>query len=668
MIKVSAEHKVAIAAASPSRGRSIAGSVAPLIDDVQATVGAIARFAKREKFYPSWLDTSERDQIPFADPWQRVGWAVTALTIIEALTTKQSPDIDRALAWFEGPRSGKRSRTWGGVDGFLDRICSSATIGHLLPYLLDTYGRTSRLDVMRDESLRGQRSARKEIGSFYTPADVAYFMAATIARDAGAEGNPSSPTCWFDPATGSGVFLAACVRREKDLGVTNTARFAIRNLFGTDISPQACDFAAFTVLHEVIGEATVAPVTIWQALRRNIIALDALTLLESPLGEREALKRLFPNLDGPLRLICNPPYANAPGEPTRIGRTAVRSLYLPFVEMGWRIAGGPLDASVLVVPLALGANTTAEHRRTRAAMSAAGGRWTMLFFDRQPHALFGEEAKTRATIAIRRPGPRPADIWTSGLLKWTSRQRGQILSEDRAVDLGRAKITRLVPKLSTDEEVRLYRRLSEYQLRRPDRPTIEKAAPDEIVGTALSKDVFVGGTAYNFLNVFRNYPDHLSWRGELSSSGIHKLCFGSAVDADVATALISSRTAFWLWHTECDGFHVPAWFLDEMPLLDLPFDKGARLELAKLGEQIWTGLQEDILVSNNRNRLTFAFRPSRISELRSQADQIILASLGATEAELRTLSEFEFRVVSIDGTKRAARSSPSVAIIQKGSS
>jgi hypothetical protein len=47
---------------------------------------------------------------------------------------------------------------------------------------------------------------------------------------------------------------------------------------------------------------------------------------------------------------------------------------------------------------------------------------------------------------------------------------------------------------------------------------------------------------------------------------------------------------------------------------------------------------------------------------------MILASLGATEAELRTLSEFEFRVVSIDGTKRAARSSPSVDIIQKGSS
>jgi hypothetical protein len=668
MIDPSPEHQAIIAAASPSRGRSIAGSVAPLIDDVHAAVGAITRFAKRTKFVPLWLDTSDRDTIPFADPWERVGWAITALAIVEAVAAKLPPDIDRALAWFEGERSTDARKSWGGADAFLQRVCSNADIGPLLPYLLDTYGRTSRLDVIRDETLRGQRNARKAIGSFYTPADVAYFMAAAIARDAGAKGSRERPTMWFDPAAGSGVFLAACLRREKDLGLANVVDFAIHNLFGTDISPQACDFAAFTVLSEIAGDATATPRTLWRSIRHNIIALDSLSLLDRRLGGRDGLKRVFPNMDGPIRLICNPPYTSASSDPPRVSGAPVRSLYLPFVEMAWRIADGPSDASSLVVPLALGANTTAEHRRTRAAMSNAGGRWTLLFFDRQPHALFGEEAKTRATIAIRRPGPLPADIWTSGLLKWTSRQRRQIFSEGRAVDLGRAKIARLVPKLASNEEVRLYARLSEYRLRRPDRPTIERAAPDEIVGTALSNDVFVGGTAYNFLNIFRNYPDHLSWRGELSSSGIHKLRFASGIDADVATALLSSRTAFWLWHAECDGFHVPSWFLEDLPLLDLTFNKAERLELAGLGKQIWARLQNDIVVSNNRNRLTFAFRPSQLGRARDRSDEIILASLGATEAELRMLGEFEFRVVSIDGTNRAARSSPSAAITKKGSS
>lgn len=592
-------HSAIIAAASPSRGRSIAGTVAPLIDEMHEAVRCAARSAKRHNVDPSGLlGVQPLDKIQFDDPSLRVGWAVCAITLIEALHTGTQPNASRALAWFTGNERHLFTLE-ANVNENLRSIVANPNAGALFPYLLDTYGRTSRLDVIRDEFLKERRNARKEVGSFYTPADVAYFMAEAIARTAGAEhAKAKSPSCWFDPATGSGVFLVAALRRERDLGLADPAGFATQKLFGADISPQACDFAAFAVLHEIIGEVTTPPQLIWQAIRTNLVALDALSLLETR-GGRAGLRRNFPRLSGPIRLICNPPYAGAAGNSVQLDGAPVRSLYLPFVEMAWRLADGPEDASCLVVPLALGANTTADHRRTRASLAAAGGRWTMLFFDRQPHALFGEEAKTRATIAIRRAGPKAANIWTSGLLKWTSRQRASILSEGRAVDLGTPRITRLVPKLTSDDAVQLYRDLSEYRLRRPDRPQIEKAAPSEIVGTALSNDVFVGATAYNFLNIFRNYPDHLSWRGELSSSGIHKLRFGSAVDASVATALLSSRVAFWLWHTECDGFHVPSWFLDDLPLLDLSFDHDDRNSLARLGTEIWAGLQEDILVSNN---------------------------------------------------------------------
>lgn len=666
MIGPSKLHSEIIAAASPSRGRSIAGAIAPLIDEMHEAVGNAATLARLHGLDPSGLlGTQPLDKIQFEDPSLRVGWAICAITLIEALHTECVPNANRALAWFSCAEK-PLFAIGAGVDDCLASIVASPHARALFPYLLDTYGRTSRLDVIRDESLRERRNARKEVGSFYTPADVAYFMAEVIARTAGAEhADPTSPNSWLDPATGSGVFLVAALRRETDLGLSDPVGFATQKLFGADVSPQACDFAAFAVLHEIIDRVAESPQQVWQAIRANLVALDALSLLEARAG-RVGLRRHFPRLSGPMRLICNPPYAGATGNSTQLDGAPVRSLYLPFVEMAWRLADGPDDASCLVVPLALGANTTADHRRTRASLSSAGGRWTLLFFDRQPHALFGEEAKTRATIAIRRPGPKPAEIYTSGLLKWTSRQRTSILSEDRSVELGAARISRLVPKLTSNDAVQLYLALTEYRLRRHDRPRIEKAAPDEIVGTALSNDVFVGATAYNFLNIFRNYPDNLSWRGDLSSSGIHKLRFGSSADASVATALLSSRIAFWLWHTECDGFHVPSWFLDELPLLDLSFSNSDRDCLANLGDQMWSGLQEDILVSNNRTRLTFAFRPSQIGPLRDQVDSIILRSLDAHPDCLAMIKDFEFRVVSIDGSNRAARSSPTATVTKKG--
>jgi hypothetical protein len=166
--------------------------------------------------------------------------------------------------------------------------------------------------------------------------------------------------------------------------------------------------------------------------------------------------------------------------------------------------------------------------------------------------------------------------------------------------------------------------------------------------------VFVAGTAYNFLNVFRNYPDHLSWRGPLSASGIHRLPCGSDEQADVVTAILCSRLAFWLWHVECDGFHVPAWFLSELPLLNLVLNASTEGLLARLGREAWAGVQQDVHCAVNRGRLTFAFRPSRIGALRTEIDRALLDLIGVDAAQADMLAQFETRVVSIDGSVRRA--------------
>src|SRR5690606_10623571 len=79
-----------------------------------------------------------------------------------------------------------------------------------------------------------------------------------------------------------------------------------------------------------------------------------------------------------------------------------RSDYFPlFVEMMWRLARPGSSASGMVVPLSLAYSSRAQMSATRRAIMRSGGRWRFAFFDREPHALFGEEVKTRNTIVLR---------------------------------------------------------------------------------------------------------------------------------------------------------------------------------------------------------------------------------------------------------------------------
>lgn len=628
---------------APRAGRSVEGMIAPLRPYVFRAVDAI----DDEGADAAWLlKGSQRDTVP-ESLGNRFRWGVVAITLIDMIRSASAPDVNRALAWFglrcDGRRYAQR------VEEALGHLVGVAELSELLPYLLDIYGRTSRLDVMRNEALSENRAARKAAGSFYTPVDVADFMVTSIAS------KPSDDAFeaewWMDPACGSGVFLAAALKLRMQHNAERAIEFATSKLTGYDISPQACDFAAFVILSQ-LAHHTQFPIDTWETIRRNIAARDATTNAFSPskLGLRASV-----GVEGPLRLICNPPYAVSSSEaPTFLDGQPTKSLYLPFVEMTWRVANCPDDAAVVVVPLSLAFNRSADHRRCRSAMAREGGEWTLLFFDRQPHALFGEEAKTRAAIAIRRPGPIPAEIRTSGLLKWTSRQRTAIFSERRAVSIGQTKIGRLIPKLGSSKEVDLYSALDGLRLQTTGRPHPTKANADEIVGSQLNADVFMAGTAYNFLNVFRNYPDQLSWRGTLSASGIHRLQCATMEEADAVTAILSARLTFWLWHVECDGFHVPTWFLTELPLLNLRLSPRVQHQLAILGREVWTGLQKDILTSVNGGRLTFAFRPTHVAEVRTEIDRLLLREVECCDSHVDMLRDFEQRVVSIDGSTRLA--------------
>lgn len=626
--------------ASPMLGRSVEGLVAPLRECVcEAVLLVLAELAN-----PShWLmESSSHDVIQGGDDLSRSAWSVVAITLIESALSDLSPNVDRAFRWFGEPSPVADPEL---VNIKLASMGWGRELQSLLPYLLDTYGRTSRLDVMRNASLGSNRAARKREGSFYTPADVVDFMASSIA------GGSWLNESWFDPACGSGAFLAGLLKNCMLASPGDLEEFALSHLHGCDISRQACDFAAFTVLSFVSDCPGSLPFDRWRSIRKNIVAMDSVTEFSTPSRIRRAKDRLMLGRH-PLRLICNPPYAQSAGQSSLSDGQTTKSLYLPFVEMMWTVANGVNDAACMVVPLSLGANRTIDHRRCRSSLSQAGGAWKFLFFDRQPHALFGEDAKTRATIAIRKPGPAPSSIATSGLLKWTSQQRAQIFSKDRSVFLGQMRISRLIPKITEPWAVKLYDQLSGHSLPSGVRPNLSKILPHEIIKRSEGSDVFVAATAYNFLNVFRTHPSICPDELELSTSPVHRLSCVDTRYAAVVHSILASRLAFWLWHVECDGFHVPSWFLTELPLLNIKLSEDQTSTLAFLGELVWEGLNKDILHSVNKGKVTVAFRPTKIAEIRSKIDQVLIDAIGGDKGLGRSLEAFEAKVVSIDGASR----------------
>ena len=655
-------------ASSPRRGRSLSGSVAPLARQMLAAVAHIRRNLPKGDCV--WLETAAKRDQQHDHLDLRRAWSVAAIGVLHGLRSPGEPvRLADALSWFGDPGSADAWRPIRCVaaESAITAICASDTAADLFPYILDGFGPTSRLDVIRDSSRAGDRSARKDIGSFYTPSDVADFMVSSIA------GSDPESAAWLDPACGSGVFLCAVLRilEAKRVRSDRLIKFATSQLFGMDISQLAADFAAFSIVQRLLVHSRKYPRLIWSAVRRNIVALNSLKVVAragSP-GDARSLTGVFGEIDRPLRIVCNPPYAAVGGSEfsrcwdSLAGGSAASALYLPFVEMAWRFDGREGDGAAFVVPLAFATNGSSDHVKCRSALTSGGGHWTMLFFDRQPSALFGEDVKTRNTILFRRQsvGFR---IKTSRLLKWTGTQRPSIFSEGRAIELDDLSIDKLIPKIGSIDEAGLYTALTSYRLKSPERPTLSSASAREIASIATSSDVFVAGTAYNFLNVFRDYPDEKAVGGKFSDSKVHRLRFSSAENAEAAYAIISSRAAFWLWHVQCDGFHVPAWFLDDLPLFDLPLAPQTAAELSGLGRKMWLHAKRNLLASQNGGKWTFSFRPTDSSLERHRADALILEAAGASVGLNETLLAFEEAIVSVDGRTRLARSGEFEKIIQ----
>lgn len=167
----------------------------------------------------------------------------------------------------------------------------------MLPYVLDAHGPGSRASVMKDPGTQKSRHAKRAGGIFYTPSDVAEY----IARETLGE-----PSLWpypaprvLDPSCGSGVFLKAVldltVRRKPGL---DRLAFVERSLHGIDVDPLAIEAACFVLLHECLAagwrRSDESPWSRWHRIRCNLCVADALTFQVADLNHdcADALARV----------------------------------------------------------------------------------------------------------------------------------------------------------------------------------------------------------------------------------------------------------------------------------------------------------------------------------------------------------------------------------------
>ena len=613
-----------------------------------------------------------------------LAWSLVAvwLTAFATRATEPRGGLREAARWFFPSRIRHElelipKTAWGRADRILSTCRNPDAYLQLLPYVLDPHGPGSRMSIRRDAATRIVRDDKRSQGAYYTPADVASYMVDTgIAKLLQGRQLPAV----YDPACGTAVFLRAALAALKRAWPAEHSADLSAYLYGTDIDPLALQASAFVLLADCLAyeDERPPPFETWHRLRVNLACVDALcidppasgaatssksgtvtreppiTTLASTAGTRLPLSCVFPDLTGlPLAIVGNPPYNKlgsrsdfdslATHFATLAQRAGPSSEAFPlFVEQMVRLTRTTPTASTMVVPLSLACNVRHQFTALRSLIEHAPGDWKFAFFDREPHALFGEDVKTRNTILFReRLLHRPDTTIHSGpLRKWRSADRWAMFRSirftriDNAIKDGIPKVDGTVQACAFDILAGRPERFGRVYTHARRQPLSETVYGD-------AHTVYVGSTAYNFLSVFlAPATDALPAGMPLSENPIHAIKLPSEEHALAAFAILSSRVAYWWWRVTQDGFHVPALFLADFPLGPALFNGTALDSLSTYGDGLWASVKEHPVTSSNRGKTSVAYSAVPFDQQRDEIDATIASLSGIDTKFVDHLRQF----------------------------
>lgn len=181
--------------------------------------------------------------------------------------------------------------------------------------------------------------------------------------------------------------------------------------------------------------------------------------------------------------------------------------------------------------------------------------------------------------------------------------------------------------------------------------SIDRCSLSEVFRSGTAPRIFVGGTAYNFLNVYRPLSLPLDQQGiPLSDSSVHRLEFKNEDGASAAFSILSSHLVFWLWRVLGDGFHVTGSLFELIPFERASFSREGFDSLTSIGKRLWCIIQEHRFISVNRGRQTIGFRPLACHEELNAIDAILVQALGLDVSFAEELQRFVEENGVVDST------------------
>lgn len=567
--------------------------------------------------------------------------AATLSTFLVAIAGGRSvATLADSERWFFGGEPALAGLGWASAE-VTEPLISLGAEGlnaEILPHIFEVFV-TGPIAASRSAKVnrRNNRKAKRRLGAFYTPADVAEYVCESVLDRWHNNAKGGIPNL-LDPSCGTGSFLLSALKvLDAKYG---PSLVNLSHLYGLDINPAAVQAARFSLVAAQCRypSTDITPADVYFSTEKNFLVDDALQVFP-PANRYEKEVQTYaqlslteiepPQVHGRLSwlnefpsefdlLVGNPPYSSERG-----GRGTA---YLPFVRMMWEVTA-PSGSAGLIVPLSIAYNTSRAHTKIRNEMSRVNGHWRMAFFDRTPDSLFGDDVKTRnAILLLDKDASQPPRLDTTSLIRWSSRSRPKLFDSLYFAPSSWSLVESIIPKLGTAEERRAYAALrkSGHSVLGSEIATLSRHTKEALQRPEV---IHYSSTAYNWIPVYRYMPQYGVFR-----RGYWSVECKTSADADVLFAVSSSRLTYWLWRVEGDGFHLPKHFVMGLPFTLSALSRGAYDTLRTLANRLWSEIAQRPVHTRNAGQVSLSLSPVGSEYLLDQIDVILCRSLGLDES------------------------------------
>ncbi|HEY0322805.1 MAG TPA: N-6 DNA methylase [Pyrinomonadaceae bacterium] len=560
-----------------------------------------------------------------------------------------------AETWFQGDSDNKiclskeiPQHIQSDIITILDTLDVGPAFLDIIPYAAEVFETSD--EILSAFGVR--RKTKKATGVFYTPSDVSDYIVDNAIRLTERTRNLAD-SVWLDPACGSGSFLLSAlykVGEEERMQIgEETIEYAARCLFGIDVSPIALQSAAYIlVLASMQERLSVGSKTLQQHLYRigsNLLIKDATKVVDA-----KELAQSFPNLQfGADFVVSNPPYIRRSKKGVKtvnwlfadepLNEIREQSVFLTFIRMMSQLSHSRTGVGGMVVPLSLTYNTRQEFIKLRQYMQGSNN-WRFINFDRTPDSLFGDDVKTRNTIIFFNRTANEKGLYSSDLIRWSSRSRLQLFSDIPVSKLDPALYSNTIPKIGSELGQKILRALQHHSYR-PLGKVLARATNSLI---DVDRGLRNSGTAYNWLP-FELLTEEARKPSAAANMKYRYWLAHTEDDSKVIFAIVQSRLSYWLWRVWGDGFHLTDQFIKSLPLSPLIISAKAREELKELGSKLWHEMLCNKVESSNAGLHSISYCPYVSDDLLDQIDGIVVTEYHLPAASSSYLKDFVRRTI-----------------------